>query len=198
MPRQATQSQEPPSVQKVRAEKEPTDYPPGTKHPKPPLPIWKIREGGSQARKTVKVKGAESRTVQAQKHAYTTAETQQEYAERLAYTRQSRRIHREESVQRERDVLPIRREQRAEIRGERRGERRRVFVERSAMGAGRAAATSNIGANLLRVAAIMLVLIMLFLVVSNANAAGNAFQKFGDFLGKFTSPQPLFVKNSAK
>lgn len=171
----------------TEVEREPIYYPPGTKSPKPPLPIWKVRESGTQQRKTVKVKKASDAELQQQRHVNTMEQLGARQSQRIQF----RRIVRQESVAREQEVL-----------GLRRGERYRQNVERVGGGVAGSAfgfeqnpapAYSFLG-GILRVAAIVFALAILYLLVSRGQAAGNAIQQVGYFLNNITSGKPLFVK----
>jgi hypothetical protein len=176
-----TVSQEPPSVQKIKAEREPIYYPPGTKRPKPPLPIWKIRETGGERRKTVRVIGSETRKTRSAQ----TAETVQLLDRRQVQRYQFRDYITSTSLQRKRAGMSMDRR-----------ERYLRYGERGALRAGGAVGSNPFVAGMLRVGAIMLLLVILFLVLSHADATGNAVQKFGAFMTNLTSPQPFFKKTT--
>lgn len=170
-------------------EREPIYYPPGTRKPKPPLPVWKVRETGSQQRKTVKVKKTSDAELQQQRHGNTMEQLSARQSQRIQF----RRIVRQESVGREQDVLALRR-----------GERYRQSGERfagttigTAFGFERSPTPGySILGGIVRVVAIVFALAILYLLVSRGQAAGNAIQKVGYFLNNVTSGKPLFTKTT--
>lgn len=166
-------------------EREPIYYPPGTKKPKPPLPVWKVRESGAQQRKTVKVQKTSNAELQAQRHGQTMQQLEARQAQRIQF----RRIVRQESVAREQQVIGLRRSERYRQQGERFG----TNVAGSAFGFGTSpGAGYSVLGGIVRVIAIVFALAVLYLLVSNGQTAGSAIQKVGYFMNNITSGQPIF------